>query len=40
MMAKGIVVPRVLSAAADTGCIGKVRKALGAARTEPAPARV
>jgi hypothetical protein len=44
-MATGIVVPDVFRAAANTGCIGpmsvsKVRKTLGAARTEPAPARV
>jgi hypothetical protein len=52
MVAKGIVVPEgiprsqwgALSAAADTGCVGKARKApmgpWGAARNEPAPARV
>jgi hypothetical protein len=40
MMAKGIVVPKVFRAAANTGCIRKARKAFGAARIEPAPARV
>jgi len=39
-MAQGIVVPAGFRAAANTGCIGKVRKPVGAARTKPAPATV
>jgi hypothetical protein len=40
MMAQGIVVQTGFRAAANTGCIGKVRKSVGTARTKPAPARV
>jgi hypothetical protein len=40
MMAKVIVATRGFRAAANTGRIGKARKSLGAAMTEPAPATV
>jgi hypothetical protein len=38
MTAQGIVVPTGFRATAYTGCIGKVRKPVGAAKTKPAPA--